>query len=240
MKQIKPVIGITLECFHEPENMKTHGRLEIPWNYAEIISEFGGVPLLIPPSADPYEVAQIIDGWLIPGGKDISPLEYGEKKIHPKTELHHAERYQQESKLFQVIDPLMPILGICYGAQFLNVVQGGTLIQHLPEVTGNEEHKQGKIQTFMIHPDSKLSEILATKTPCGRCYHHQSIQSLGKNLHIAAHHADGTIEAIEGTSKRWLIGVQWHPERSQEHHENQKIFAEFIKQAAEFRLSRPH
>lgn len=240
MKQVKPIIGITLECFYEPENTKTSGRLEIPWNYPEIISKFGGVPLLIPPSADPHQVAKIIDGWLIPGGKDIFPLEYKEKKIHPKTGPHHPERYELESKLFQSIDPIMPILGICYGSQFLNVVQDGTLIQHLPEILGSEEHEEGNIQAFIIDPNSKLAQILDTKTPHGRCYHHQAIQSLGKNLKIAAHHIDGTVEAIEGTKERWLIGVQWHPERSQEFEENQKIFSEFIKQSTEFKLSRPH
>ena len=238
MKNIKPIIGITAECFYEPNNSKTHGHIEIPWNYAETVHQAGGAPLIIPPTTDLHIVAKLIDGWLIPGGKDILPSEYGESKVHPKSDSQDAHRFQAESHLLSLIDPLMPVFGICYGCQFLNVVQGGTLIQHLPDIINSEEHELSNVQEFMLDGSSKLASILGTDAPHGRCYHHQAIKSLGNDLKITAHHTDGTVEAVEVTGDRWLLGVQWHPERSLEFEENQKLFKEFIKQATEFKLSK--
>ena len=96
----KPVIGITVECKHLPQDERTRGSLTLNWNYAQAIAEAGGVPIVIPPTADPNAIAQMIDGWLIPGGYDIDAANFGEEN-HPKVELQDPSRFQAEQALLK-------------------------------------------------------------------------------------------------------------------------------------------
>jgi putative glutamine amidotransferase len=143
-----------------------------------------------------------------------------------------------EYQLYKNIHPDLPILGICYGCQFLNVMHDGTLIKHLPDMLGNDEHEKGNLQEYILEKGSKLAAILGKEKTTGKSYHHQGIGKLGEGLRVVARHADGTIEAIESEGKRWLMGVQWHPERTSESSDSHRIFSEFIEQARKFRTSR--
>jgi putative glutamine amidotransferase len=182
------------------------------------------------------EVAKIIDGWLIPGGNDIDASHFGEEN-HPEAKLMEPERFEAEAALFRTVEPDMPVFGICYGCQFLNVIRGGSLIQHLPDVVGNESHSGGTVQRYTVAEDSKLAELSTTQIE-GKSYHHQAVKSVGDALKVVAKGEDGTVEAIEATDRPWMIGLQWHPERSLEDEKTRRIFAGFIEAARDYRTRR--
>ena len=187
--------------------------------------------------ADMQEIAELIDGWLIPGGDDIDAKQFGEEN-HPKVSLQDPARFEGEAALYRQIPDEMPILGICYGCQFLNVVRGGTLIQHLPDVVGHEQHTGGTVQRYEVDPTSKLAGVIGNGSIEGKSYHHQAVKDLGEHLTITSRSEDGTVEAVEATDRPWVIGVQWHPERSFEDPSTRKIFDNLIQAAQLYRESK--
>lgn len=233
----KPIIGITVECKSDPADVRTRGNFSLNWNYAQAIAEAGGVPIVIPPTADPATIADLIDGWLIPGGDDIDAAHFGETN-HPKVELQDPARFAIEKEIFARIDPAMPVFGICYGCQFLNVARGGTLEQHLPDRVGGDHHTGGTLGPNAIAPESLLAAAAQTDRIVGKSYHHQAVGAVGEGLKAVAHHADGTIEAVEATDRPWMIGVQWHPERTLEDPATRRLFESFVAAAAQFRRQR--
>lgn len=230
----KPVIGISLSAKHELENERDHGSFSLCWNYAEGVLNAGGVPVGITPLTDPAAAFELVDGWLIPGGDDIDPVHYGQPK-HEKAELVCPDRYAAEEALFRAAPLDLPILGICYGCQFLNVQFGGSLHQHLPDVVGHEEHSGGTLAEYEIVEGTKLHAIVGASRIRGRSYHHQAIDRLGEGLIVNAAHADGTIEGIEAPGRKWLLGTQWHPERTLEDAESKRLFAAFVEACARYR-----
>jgi len=235
---MKPIIGITVDCRQDPADQRTRGKLELNWNYAQGISDAGGVPILIPPTADMKILAGIIHGWLIPGGDDIDAAQFGEEN-HPKVSLQDPARFEGEKKLLEEIDPAMPVFGICYGCQFLNVARGGTLIQHLPDVVGHESHTGGTIQEYEVQAGSRLHEVVGEESISGKSYHHQAVRDLGDALKIVSLAADGTVEAIEATDRPWMIGVQWHPERTLLDRPSQHLFEDFVRAASNYASRQP-
>jgi putative glutamine amidotransferase len=202
-----------------------------------MVARAGGVPVVIPPTADPVEVLKFIDGWLISGGSDIDARRWGEEN-HPESRLQDLSRFELESALFRLADLELPVLGICYGCQLLNVVRGGALHQHLPEVLGREGHTGGVLERYDVDPKSLLSDVVEAGQIDGKSYHHQAVSRLGTGLKAVAKHADGTIEAIEATDRPWMIGVQWHPERTPEDEATRRLFEGFVGAAAAFRRKR--
>ncbi len=230
---MKPLIGITTECLNDPDDARTGGHIKLSWNYTQVVVDAGGVPVIVPPNADTEVLAGVLDGWLISGGNDIHAEQFGEEN-HPEVQLGDPARYEGEKRLFHAADPEMPMLGICYGCQFINVVRGGSLIQHLPDVVGHTRDTGGTPQELRLDVASKLREAMGVDEVCGKSYHHQAVKRLGSGLRIVAHNDDGTIEGIEGTDRPWLLGVQWHPERTQEDPATRRLFDEFIAAAARF------
>ncbi|MGO9896792.1 MAG: gamma-glutamyl-gamma-aminobutyrate hydrolase family protein [Bryobacteraceae bacterium] len=227
---MKPIIGITVDAHGDPEDPRTRGKLELNWNYAQAVTDAGGVPVLIPPMADMRDLSGVIHGWLIPGGADIDAGRFGQEN-HPKVSLQDPARFAGEKELLDSVSPELPILGICYGCQFLNVARGGTLIQHLPDVVGHEQHTGGTLQSYEIEPGSKLAAVVGQAHAAGKSYHHQAVESPGQNLHVVAKNEDGTVEAIEATDRPWVIGVQWHPERTLDDAASRRIFETFVAAA---------
>ena len=230
---MKPIIGITVDCKHDPSDLRTRGKLELNWNYAQGISDAGGVPILIPPTADMEVLAGIIHGWLIPGGDDIDACQFGEEN-HPKSALQDPARFAGEKKLLDAIDPEMPVFGICYGCQFLNVARGGSLIQHLPDVVGHESHTGGTLQAYEVQPGSRLHDVVGESTISGKSYHHQAVKEVGQKLKVVSHSDDGPVEAIEATDRPWMSGVQWHPERTLVDGASKQLFHDFVQAASKF------
>ena len=126
----------------------------------------------------------------------------------------------------------LPVLAICRGMQLLNVARGGTLVQHLPELVGHDEHNPtpGAFSKHQvrIEPSSSLCRALGWKAHDVPTHHHQGIDRLAGGLSAVAWAEDGTIEAIEDEAESFLIGVQWHPEAD----DDKAVFASLVKAAA--------
>ena len=206
----KPLIGITVESKFEPDNARSRGKIELNWNYFERIAEAGGNPIVITPLTDIHELAPMLDGWLIPGGLDIDGSRFGQEN-HPEAEVQDPSRWNVERALFDAVPADLPIFGICYGCQFLNVAMGGDLIQHLPDVS-EITHTGGVMQPYAIDPDSQVGTITNRSKIEGKSYHHQAIDKVAPSLRVVGRGEDGTVEAIESNERPWLIGLQWHPE----------------------------
>jgi len=227
---LKPLIVIT-------SDIQSDSRLTLNWNYAEQIAKAGGNPIIVSPLTDLEEVVELFDGWLIPGGADFDSAHYGQE-LHPKAELQHPERWKMEERMYSLIPKDLPVLGICGGCQFLNVIRGGSLHQHLPDVVGHDEHSGGTIQNYMVSEQSGLAAASQSLKISGKSYHHQSVDRLGVGLVVTAHSEDGTVEAVEDPSRSFCIGVQWHPERTPEDSATQNLFKAFIEAASKYRGER--
>jgi putative glutamine amidotransferase len=171
---------------------------------------------------------------LIPGGNDIDSRHWGEP-LHAKAELIEEARHHQERAIYEAIPKDLPVLGICYGCQFINVMEGGSLIQHLPEVTGHDADQHGTVQTYAVTAGSLTATALGTSLASGQSWHHQALGNVPVSLKVVAQNPDGTIEAIESCARPWMIGVQWHPERTSEAQDSSSLFKAFIAAAAEYR-----
>ncbi|MEM2125803.1 MAG: gamma-glutamyl-gamma-aminobutyrate hydrolase family protein [Candidatus Methanosuratincola sp.] len=201
--------------------------------YLDQIRQAGGEPIVVVPKEemDLYSLVKEAQAWLITGGKDIPPQEYQENCVHPETEEIDEHRLALEKEIYrQWKDTPKPILGVCYGMQFLNVMAGGDLIQHLPDELGHDRHKG--CLPITVEASSKLSEILEAKLIQGRCSHHQAVRKVGEGYVPSAFSEGGkVIEAIEAVNERFRLGVQWHPERTPDDPATKRLFQAFIQSA---------
>jgi putative glutamine amidotransferase len=181
-------------------------------------------------------VAPMLDGWLLPGGEDI-PASYWGDDNHAAAVPADGTRFESERALFAALDPRTPIFGICYGSQCLNVLHGGSLDQHVPDRVGHNDHATGEVQTYDVVPGTALAGLVGSQA-LGKSYHHQAVGRLGDGLVVNATYADGTIEGVEGTGPRWMIGVQWHPERTPDDPGSLALLRSFVAAAAEYRADR--
>lgn len=234
---MKPVIGITADLDPDSERERSGGVLRVNWNYAQCVANAGGIPLILPPQSDFDSIETLIDGLLIPGGNDIDALTWGEPN-HPATKLVAPERFRSESALIAAAPPDLPVLGICYGCQLLNVVRGGSLIQHLPDELGHDLHRGGTLQSYEIESGSKLASAVGSSRAVGKSYHHQAICKTGAGLRPVAKDDEGIIGAIEAVDRPWMLGVQWHPERTMDDEATKNLFSDFIAAARRYRESR--
>ena len=207
----------------------------VPLDYVEAVERAGGRPLLVPPSSDGVEeTLDVLDGLIFSGGSDLDPDTYGAEP-HPETTGVRAGRDDAELALLRAaLDRDLPVLAICRGSQVLNVARGGDLVQHLPDVVGDEKHKHTP-GTFADHdvvvdPETRLGQILGAHAPV-KSHHHQGLGRLGDGLRESARAEDGTVEAVEDPSKRFALGVLWHPEAG----EDEALFAALVDEAASYR-----
>lgn len=230
----KPVIGITLDS--EPAG----GYAASPWyavreNYCDAVSASGGVPLLLPHEPDQAErYLSMIDGLIITGGAfDIDPAKFGAAERHAEVTTKEKRTAFEWAVTKGAMDRDMPMLGICGGEQLLNVVLGGTLVQHIPdEVADALEHEQKNPKTEPGHavavtPDTLLHRIAGAAALSVNTTHHQSVKAPGKDMTVNAVAPDGVIEGIECGRFRFCLGVQWHPEYGVDP-ADMKIFAALI------------
>lgn len=233
----KPLIGITLDRADDGK-YSSFPYLAVRENYAVSIAEAGGTPLLLPHTLESVpEYLDVLQGLVITGGNfDIDPLLYGEASRHETVTINEARTQFEWALTEGALNKNIPILGICGGHELINVILGGTLAQHIPDDMPEAlEHqqrlagmKQGEpyhdieiIKGTLLH---KITNSLGYKTNSS---HHQAIGKLGKDLVVSATTSDGIIETIEHAKKRFVIGVQWHPEYlvSQE---DKKIIEAFV------------
>lgn len=195
----------------------------VPMNYLEQVRAAGALALLIPPDAALVERPGLaldrLDGLMLVGGVDIEAGSYGAEP-HPTNDPPIPLRDAVEASLVrEAVARGMPVLGICRGAQVINVAAGGTLVQHLPDDIGTEEHRRaigrfaGNEHDVEVEEGSLAHRAIRQRRHRVASHHHQAIGALGRGLRVSARAAgDGVPEAIEGDDGRWLLGVQWHPE----------------------------
>lgn len=239
----KPIIGINTDVEGDkPERSAVNSQ------YIAAIRNAGGIPVLLPPipAADIDEMLKHLDGVLMIGGADYPPEAYKQEK-HNTVSLMHKSRSDFDLALASRIlkdDEHMPVLGICAGCQALNIASGGSLVQDIPALKPESkiQHSSpdGWKKGFNTHSvefvsDSKLGKIFKGKELSVVTSHHQCIDSAAQGFHIAAKASDGLTEAIEHEGSRFIIGVQWHPERDFEN--NKVLFEELVRQAADYHKS---
>ena len=172
---------------------------------------------------------------LLTGGVDISPEYYGEKNTGKSHSICPLLDKSEQLLIELAIKKDVPILGICRGMQALNVFCGGSLIQDISSEMGAAEIHSSKSEAVVFHDiqiskSSPLSEIMGFGSHRVNSYHHQAVKKLASGFSIAATAADGIVEAIFCPEKRFVLGVQWHPERDSDTiSENTKIISAFIK-----------
>lgn len=228
----RPLIAVTTSELRRPEDVvaRPQGdppKLEVALAtlYPEAIERAGGIPVIVPllrPDAID-SLLDRVDGVCLPGGPDLQPTTYGQEP-HPQLGPTEPRVDAVELALVRAADRRnLPILGICRGMQALNVARGGTLHQHLPDVVGDRfEHRQlehGSVTTHRVEtaPHSRLRATLGGPKLEVNSFHHQAVHTLGKGLVATAWAEDGTIEAVENPSERFVLGVQWHAEGLRNH-----------------------
>ncbi len=230
---MRPVIGIT--AYREPVTRAGEevDAAVLPATYAEAVRRAGGVPLVVPPlAAHAGETLGAIDGLLLTGGGDVDPSRYGATAGDRVAEVRPLRDEAELQLLRQAMDDGLPVLGICRGHQLINVVCGGDLHQHLPDVVENDRHKRvpGVFVEHSVAIDgaTRLGSLLGFRTTV-KSHHHQAVRTLAPGLVASARASDGTVEALEADDGRFLLGVQWHPE---EHDDHDELFRALVDAAA--------
>jgi putative glutamine amidotransferase len=206
----------------------------VPAAYVQALERAGARPVLLPPSEDGVEeTLDAVDGLVFSGGSDLDPDLY-DQEAHAETLGVVSERDRAELALLQAaLARDMPVLAVCRGSQVLNVARGGDLVQHLPDIVGDDKHKHTP-GTFSDHDvtleqGTRLASLLGDRAPV-KSHHHQGFGQLGEGLRVAAHAEDGTIEAVEDPTRRFTFGVLWHPEAG----EDLKLFEELVRAARDY------
>ena len=240
---LRPVLGLTTYLQRAQTGVWDVDASFLPAIYIDGVNRGGATALLLPPQPGGTEVADRvldgIDGLIITGGRDVNPESYGSQR-HPTTDEPMGERDSWEFALLNAaLRRGMPVLGICRGAQVLNVALGGTLHQHLPDVLGHSRHQQGNA----VFSTSSVRTVAGTRlaaligeTSDAQCYHHQAIDALGAGLIVSARDtADGVIEAVELEGDSFVLAVQWHPE---ERLDDVRLFTAVADAAREYTTER--
>jgi putative glutamine amidotransferase len=238
----RPVVGMTTYLEQAQMGIWDVRASFLPHIYFEGVTMGGGIAVLLPPQPVDDHIANRVldglDGLVITGGKDVDPARYGQAP-HAKTDEPRVDRDEWEfALLVGALKRGLPVLGICRGAQVLNVALGGTLHQHLPDVVGHSRHQAGNavFSTSRVHIESgtRLAALIGEYSD-EQCYHHQAIAELGKGLVVSARDEDGVIEAIELPGDTFVLAVQWHPE---ERLSDLRLFAAVVEAAKAFATER--
>ncbi len=226
---IKPVIAVTLR------SKEICGRKK-PKAYLDWVKQWGGEHRVMAPG-EKHPLKEV-SGLILSGGEDIDPQRYGEKnwgceKINPARDAFELKLVRTALRLN------LPVLAVCRGIQVLAVALGGSLIQHLPRDLHDSKHHISRIvhrgprrlesrHQIQISLGTKLFHIIQRSRILVNSFHHQAIGGLPRGVRVSACSRDGVIEAIEVPGKRFVIGVQWHPERW-EHHSSKALMQGFLE-----------
>ncbi|OII65001.1 gamma-glutamyl-gamma-aminobutyrate hydrolase [Streptomyces sp. CC53] len=212
-----PLIGITTYLTDATWGAWDLPAAVLPAAYVRAVQDAGARAVLLPPD-DPAAAAGVVarlDGLVLAGGEDLDPALYGAER-HPCTDAAVPVRDRWElGVLAAALARAVPVLGVCRGMQLMNVHAGGTLLQHLPDRVGHEDHNP-VIGMFGRHrvttvPGTRVGGLLPGALEVAT-HHHQAVDRLGAGLVTAARADDGTVEALEYADGRFALGVQWHPE----------------------------
>jgi putative glutamine amidotransferase len=199
----RPVIGICASVERARWTYWDEEAAVLSMNYVRQVHRAGGIAVLLPPDPEPAEVLRVLDGVLLTGGADIGDA---------------PERDAFELELARLaLEADLPVLGVCRGMQVMNVARGGTLIEHLPDAVGHEDHRAvpGSFGDHDVRlQDGSLARQVAREgLHPTKSHHHQGVDRVGDGLEVTGWATvDDLPEAIEDPSKRFALGVQWHPE----------------------------
>lgn len=239
-----PLIGVSSSELRAPADIKQtpqgeppHRELALGLSYLRAIERAGGLPVILSPldrdTAEP--LVERLSGICLSGGPDLHPSSY-EADAHSELGPTEPEVDDFELALARAAeDARLPVLGICRGAQALNVARGGTLKQHLPDLT-ELEHRQKESSEAVTHgvrivPDSLLARAMGRTRAKVNSFHHQAVDQIGRGLVAVAWSSDGVVEAIEGRGRGYVLGVQWHAECLAGREEQESLFESFVEAA---------
>ncbi|WP_430783882.1 gamma-glutamyl-gamma-aminobutyrate hydrolase family protein [Actinoplanes sp. G11-F43] len=228
---MRPIIGIT--SYVLPAHWGVWVDLPttlVPHDYAEAVRLAGGRAVVLPPDDLDADVLDRLDGLVLSGGPDVAPAHYGQT-AGPHT-VTHPERDTAELLLLRAaLDRDLPLLGVCRGMQLLTVAAGGSLHQHLPDLLGHEKHRPGPgvygSRSAGFAPGSRIAALMGDDTTIN-CFHHQGVADPG-SLTVTGWADDGLPEAVEDPDRRFVLGVQWHPEVSRD----RRLFGALVAAASE-------
>jgi putative glutamine amidotransferase len=242
----RPVIGICASVEHARWSVWDAEAVLTPRGYVDAVQRAGGMAVLLVPDPradeDPDEVLDLVDGLILAGGSDIDPSAYGQQR-HPETKGTYPDRDRFELALTaRALERDLPLLGICRGMQLLNVARGGTLHQHLPETHGHHEHRRepgtfdGADHDVRLAAGSLVARAAGETTHATKSHHHQGVDRVGEGLKVTGWSAiDELPEALELAERRYVLGVQWHPEAD----EASQLIASLVREAEGRRAGAP-
>ena len=241
----RPVIGICTALTRARWGLWDQPATLLARSYITAIQDAGGMAVMIPPDPElerePDQILDLIDALILAGGNDVDPANYGAER-HPKTAESVPARDSVELALTRrAWERDMPVLGICRGMQLINVARGGTLLQHLPEQFGHEDHRRvpgsfdGAEHDVRLKAGSLAARAAGETVHITKSHHHQGIDEVGDGLEISGYSTlDALPEAVEAVDRRFVLGVQWHPEAD----EDSRVIATLVEEAREHRAER--
>lgn len=239
LKSDKPTIGIAFDLKENIEDgVVKYLYYEFKYHeYTNAVRKIGANPYIISFNDDIDELASKLDGLLIGGGRDIHPSFYGEE-LNGSTPPPHNHRYEFTQSLYQKLSKKIPIFGVCWGMQFLNVVNGGSLHQDIPT---KHNHMQKVVETKVV-PGTWFHQVLGD-TVYAYCMHHQALNKIAKGFTVSSYDSDGYIHSFENINEEiFQLGVQYHPEVvfEEEGHEQlnkqtKELFSIFVRKANDYK-----
>lgn len=191
-------------------------------DYSQALLHAGAAAVIVPAAQDAASLGAILDrvqGLILSGGPDVHPRRYGEEPIAALGEIDAVLDDMELTAARMAVDRDLPVLGICRGMQLLNVARGGTLIQHLPESHGHDGHRpnpgsfDGSEHGVRLADGSLAARAVGETLHVTKQHHHQAVDELGRDLEISGWSVlDELPEAVELPGRRFVLGVQWHPE----------------------------